>query len=232
MSVIFGIFNKNSYNYSILHIIISMYLMSTCLVHNMVVILLAIIMVPTLSTHTMTGSLTEFFMLPSNWITNITSCTVSDKATHSVSQLDSITLLWDFDWQENGTPKMYRMNPLMHFLLTGSPAYSLSLKQTFSKGLLAFPNGSNLNITYSNSQNTAGFAPSFIFDNCMMTLAVSHLQCFTRNSFLYFVETFSLSIVGLTIKNFDAPGNLWLQTFLIQSQNTFSRFSMRWGSPK
>ena len=55
----------------------------------------------------MTRSSTEIFMLPNNWITNITSLTTYRKATHSTSELDSImfccTLL-----PKTGTPRTNR----------------------------------------------------------------------------------------------------------------------------
>ena len=73
------------------------YLMSMCLVHDLLIMLLAMNMAPTLPTLTITGSFTEIFMLPNNLMINITSLTASDKATHSAYELDSFTIFWAFD---------------------------------------------------------------------------------------------------------------------------------------
>ena len=73
----------------------------------------------------MTRSLTKNFLLPNNWITNITSLIVSDKAsdkaTHSASELDSVTLFWTFNCQDTGTPNSYWMQPFTILLLTRYP---------------------------------------------------------------------------------------------------------------
>ena len=77
-----------------------------CLVWDVVVILLAINITPTLPALVMTGSLIEIFIPLTSWIMNMTSFTVSDKATHSVSELDNVMLLCAFDHQDTGIPKM------------------------------------------------------------------------------------------------------------------------------
>ena len=91
-----------------------------------------------LSFLTMNGSLAKDFMHLGSGITNITTITASDKATHSDSELNSVTLFC----QETSAPKTYEMKPHMLLLLTRSLIQSILLKQIISHGLLAFPVGS------------------------------------------------------------------------------------------
>ena len=212
------------------------YSISTCLVCDVIVIWLVIHMGPTLSTLNLTGSLIDFIMLPNNWITNIPTFTASDKASHSAFELDSITLFWAFDCQETGTFRTLSINPVSCIVtITDTSDFPGSLiVSNFNPSLLV---SSLCLITCSNTQNIAGFSLSFTFDSSLVALAISGLKHFKRNnimtldwySFWSSVETFSLSIMGLTVRNFSLPDVLWLYTFLTHLLNFFSKFSMRWG---
>ena len=89
-----------------------------------------------------------------------------NKATHSASELDSVTLFQAFDCQETGTPKTYRKKTLSLLILTRSLAQLLSLKQTNSHSMLAFLIGFKFKpkflvaktylITHSNSSKARG----------------------------------------------------------------------------
>ena len=72
---------------------------------------------------------------------NISSFTAFGKAAYSASELDGVTLLRTFDFQETGTPKIYSKKPLTFLLLMGSPAKSLLIKHTIFQGLLSFLDG-------------------------------------------------------------------------------------------
>ncbi len=124
----------------ILMILFSMYsvtnlkCMSTCMEHPLVVIILVMKIAPTLSTQIIIGHLTLIFMLCNRWSTNMSFSTASDAATYSASELDNATLCWALDLQLIGTPQTQSTKPEMIVLLSGSPAWSLPLKQTNSHG--------------------------------------------------------------------------------------------------
>ena len=79
--------SSSTYSFTYLNLIF------TCVMHDVVVILLAANMVPMLFTHTMTGYLTKIFMLPKSCITNTTSLSASDKGIYFASELESDTFL-------------------------------------------------------------------------------------------------------------------------------------------
>ena len=106
-----------------------MYLMSMCFVHDVVVMLLAINMVPTLSTLIVTGYWRKMFMLHRSLTTKITSLTASNKAICFAFELESNTLFCNFNCQEIIMPSTCSINQLMLCLFTGSPASSQLLKK-------------------------------------------------------------------------------------------------------
>ena len=77
---------------------------------------------PMLSIVTMTGSLTEMYMLHNNWIMNLTSFTATKSATHSALELDKVMLCYDLDHQDTSTLETYSTKSLMLHLVSRSPA--------------------------------------------------------------------------------------------------------------
>ena len=171
----------------------------------------------------------------------MTSFIALDKATHSASELDSVTLFWAFYGQEIGIPNI--QDNATHV----SPTYQISSIVTVTEPenlLMAFLVGYNftpnffVSKTYlskcSNSVTATGIAPLLAFDSSMVVLAISCLECLIRYSNIHFpnwyffwssAEMFSLLIIGLTIKNLGITGTLWLwilftclPTFLPRSQ--------------
>ena len=107
-----------------------------------------------------------------------------------MSELESVTLFCTLDCQETHIPSTFRMKPLMLLLLTRSPAYSLSLKQTIFQSSLVFPVGHNFKpkfflskiylITCRNSLKTTGFAPLLAFDSSLVMLEICGLKYLAR----------------------------------------------------
>ena len=53
---------------------------------------------------------------------NNTTLAASKSATNSASELDRVMLLCALDYQDTGTPNIYKINLLTLHLATGSPA--------------------------------------------------------------------------------------------------------------
>ena len=162
----------------------NLYIVFTCLVCDMVVILFTINIAPTLLTLTITGSLTKNLMLPSSWIRIITSFTVSDKATHSAYVLNCVTLFLAFDHRETYTSKTCEIKPLMILLLTGSLAQYYNLSKVFPmvclNSWLVQTSSFQYIITHSVYLNAAGFAFLFAFDTSLIMLTINSLDYFIR----------------------------------------------------
>ena len=100
-------------------------LTSTCLVHDVMIMSLAINMAPILSTFTMTGWLNEILCFP---ITEYEHHFIKDKATYSTFELESDALFCQFNGQEISTPNPYSMKPLY-----GSSTHQMSSMITIAK---------------------------------------------------------------------------------------------------
>ena len=97
-----------------------LYLRLMCLVHDVVVILLAINMAPTLSALTMTGSVQKsscFPVVESQILTPL-----QPQVRLPTQPLRKVSCSFGFLIAKTGTPSTYRMKPTTLLLLTGSPA--------------------------------------------------------------------------------------------------------------
>ena len=83
------------------------YMMLTCLIHEMVVMVLTISMAPIFSTLTMTGSSTTIFVLLNNWIKKINSFTASDNYIHLAFELNSLMHCCILDCQDSGLSNLH-----------------------------------------------------------------------------------------------------------------------------
>ena len=115
-------------NQSFIYPLNYLYFISTSTMQLVTVLFLTINIAPMFSTLTMIGSLTENFMLHSNWTTNITFYRASKSASHLASELNKVMLLYAIDIEYTGPPRRYSTKPLFHIFVTGSQAQSLLLK--------------------------------------------------------------------------------------------------------
>ena len=183
------ILTSSSSTYSFTHL----YLIFTCLVCEVVSILQATNIAPTLSTLTMTESSIEIFKLPHNWIMNMTSLIGSCKATHwaieplSLIVSHSFGLLvakrpvhlghigwshWCFSYipdLSNSHCCWSRLFPIVnwHFQLVPS-----------SNQIFLHPKHTKSNVVIL--KKLQGLAPTFAFDSVLVWLAFSTLECLTR----------------------------------------------------